>query len=178
LRNPAVVLATAIALMPAFCGRAAAVDEPLEYQVKAAFLLNFTRFVDWPASAFINATSPFEICILGDDPFGSALDKLVSGETVGGRKVTIQRIRRTPQRGSCQVLYVGQTAKDVPQALTETIPGVLTVGETANFLSNGGIIQFLIENRRVRFDINQAAAEKAGLRISARLLNVARAVER
>src|ERR1700733_13892466 len=93
LRNPAIVLALIAGVMPFSC-RAA--DESLEYQVKAAFLLNFTKFVEWPAMAFKSAESPISICILGNDPFGSALDKVVAGEVVNGRKVTAQRIKRAP----------------------------------------------------------------------------------
>jgi hypothetical protein len=175
LRKPAIVLTAVVAMFTVSC---MAADESLEYQVKAAFLLNFTKFVEWPPMAFADANSPVAICILGDDPFGSPLDKLVDGEMVGGRKVIVQRVRRAPQPGSCQVLFISRGVKDISQIPADPGPGVLTVGESDSFLHDGGIVHFVIENRRVRFDINQAAAEKAGLRISARLLNVARAVEK
>ena len=153
-------------------------QEAAEYPVKAAFLLNFTRFIEWPSEAFENARSPLAICILGDDPFGDTLNQLVKGETVNGRKLVVQRIRRAPPPKSCQVLFVSTSEKDLPKILTGLGPGVLTVGEADGFLRDGGIIAFVIENRRVRFDINQSAAANASLTMSARLLNVARSVQR
>jgi hypothetical protein len=155
-----------------------AAEEPLEYKVKAAFLLNFTKFVDWPAAAFAEPDSPFLICILGEDPFGQTLDQLVAGEVVNGRKVAVQRIRNSPAPKSCKVLFIGRSVGDLPELLPSLGQGLLTVGDREDFIGEGGMIAFVIENRRVRFDINQAAAENAGLKLSARLLNVARSVKR
>src|SRR5689334_7219765 len=87
-------------------GGFAADAPPLEYQVKAAFLLNFTKFVEWPASAFADGRSPLNICVLGEDPFGAALDQMVRGEAVNGRPLAVRRMRRAPEPKSCQVLYV------------------------------------------------------------------------
>ena len=150
----------------------------LEYQVKAAFLLNFTKFVEWPPSAFDAADSPIAICVLGDDPFGNALDQIVAGEVVNGRKVVVRRIKRTPAPKSCQVLFVSRPEKEVLSILSGLGPGVLTVGEGESFVRDGGMIAFVVENRRVRFGINQTAAETAGLKLSSKLLNVARSVEK
>src|SRR3954451_11029693 len=100
--------------------QAAFADPPqqaLEYQVKAAFLLNFTKFVDWPPVAFEDSRSPIAICLIGNDPFGSVLNKLVEGEVVNGRNVIVQRIRRPPAPKSCQVLFVGASEKEVPRIL-------------------------------------------------------------
>jgi len=155
-----------------------AADESLEYQVKAAFLLNFTKFVEWPAAAFEAADSPIAICILGEDPFGTALDQIVAGEVVSGRKLTIQRLKRAPAPKSCQVLFIGRADKDVPKIPPGLGPGVLTVGDGESFIRDGGMIAFVLENRRVRFSINQSAAENAGLRLSSKLLSVARSVEK
>jgi YfiR/HmsC-like len=168
-----------LTLMVGFCllSPAAAV-EPLEYQVKAAFLLNFTKFVEWPASAFAQADSPVSICILGDDPFGSALDQIVAGEVVDGRKVAAERIRRPPAPQACQVLFVGKLEKGVEKLLLELKPGILTIGEGEGFLRDGGMIAFVLENRRVRFQINNTAAQNAGLKLSSKLLNVATVVEK
>jgi hypothetical protein len=170
----------AVALFAVFLGwpHGWAADNSLEYQVKAAFLLNFTKFIEWPASAFADPGSPVAICILGDDPFGAALDQVAAGEIVSGRKVTIQRIKRPPSPKSCQVLFVGKGEKDFAKTLPALGSGVLTVGEAEGFIRAGGMIAFVIENRRVRFDINQSAAEMAALKLSAKLLTVARAVER
>jgi len=149
-----------------------------EYQVKAAFLLNFTKFVEWPPASFANSSAPISICILGEDPFGRALDQVVEGEAVDEHKLTIHRIRQQPEHGACHVLFVDSKRKDIAQTLTEVEPGVLTVGEGEEFLRNGGIIAFVIDNRRVRFDINQGAAAKAELKLNAKLLSVARSVEK
>lgn len=155
----------------------AAEGPPSEYQVKAAFLLNFTRFIEWPAAAFGDSDSRFTICILGDDPFGPVLDEIVSGETVNTRTLGIERGRRPPFK-SCQILFVSKSEKSVPKTLRDLGSGVLTVGEEDSFLREGGMIAFVIENRRVRFDINPTAAANAGLKLSSKLLSVARSVEK
>ena len=159
-------------------GACEAADESLEYQVKSAFLLNFTKFVEWPASAFEAAESPIAICILGEDPFGTTLDQIVAGETVSNRKITVSRIKRVPAPKACQVIFVGRPEKEAASLLTSLDAGVLTVGEGESFIRDGGMIAFVIENRRVRFSANQGAAENAGLKISSRLLNVARSVKK
>ncbi len=156
----------------------AAEAEPLEYQVKAAFLLNFTKFVQWPASAFADENSPVAICILGEDPFGNTLDEMVRGEALNGRQLVVQRIRRQVEPKACQVLFVSKSEKDVARTLADLGTGVLTVGEGEKFLRDGGIIAFVIQDRRVRFDIDQAAAVKARITLSSRLMNVARSVEK
>ncbi len=171
----AILLAAVLGLFRPYCQAA---DERLEYQIKAAFLLNFTKFVEWPAGAFPAADSPIEICILGDDPFGNALDQIVAGEAVKGRKVVAERIRRAPPPKACAVLFVGRADKDTLKILPGLGPGVLTVGEGESFIREGGMIAFVIENRRVRFVINRTVAESAGLQLSSKLLNVARAVEK
>ena len=149
-----------------------------EYQVKAAFLLNFTKFIEWPPNAFDDGRSPIAICLFGDDPFDGALNQLVEGEVVNGRKVVVQKIRRAPAAKSCQVLFVGKGEKETPKILSGLGPGVLTVGEGEGFLRDGGMITFVLENHRVRFEINQGAASNAELNMSPRLLNVAKTVER
>jgi YfiR/HmsC-like len=150
---------------------------PSEYQVKAAFLLNFIKFVGWPASSFESPTSPFSICVLGDDPFGRDLDQVVEGETISGRRVEVVRLQRGPIPKSCQVLFVSKSEKD-PGILSGVGPGVLTVSDRDRFLMEGGMIAFVIEDRHVRFDINQRAASKGSLTMNARMLNVARSVQK
>ena len=161
-----------------FCAQAIGQHRAAEYQVKAAFLLNFTKFVEWPASAFEDANSPLAICILGDDPFGGALDDLVQGESVNGRKLAVERIRSAPRPKSCQVLYINKAEKGVSAVLSGLGAGVLTVGDGDGFAREGGIIAFVLDGRHVRFDINQRAASDASLAISSRLLNVARTVHK
>jgi len=169
---------SAISLCLLLCfGKAAAADDSIEYQVKAAFLLNFTKFVEWPADSLGAPGSPITVCILGDDPFGHTLDQIVGGELVNGRKLAVQRIRRTPAPGSCQLLFVSTSEKEIARTLPALGPGVLTVGEGESFLRDGGMIAFTIENRRVRFRINQTAAQRYGLKLSSKLLSLARTVE-
>jgi hypothetical protein len=152
-------------------------EPPLEYQVKAAYLLNFTKFVQWPESAFSDQRSPLAICILGEDRFGTSLDEIVKGEVVNGHELVVQRIRRVTEARSCQVVYIGAPEKEAPKILDDLRPGILTVGEGEKFLEHGGIIAFVIENRRVRFDIDQRAAGRSMLTLSSRLMSVARSVK-
>ncbi len=178
VRNPAILLALIMA-----CGMVApsplgGADESLEYRVKAAFLLNFIKFTEWPPSAFTASDSPISICILGADPFGDALDQVIAGESVNGKKVAVERLRRAPSAKACQVLFISKSEKNIDKILPALGPGVLTVGDQEQFLRDGGIISFVIENRRVRFDINQTAAQNAALKLSSKLLSVARSVEK
>lgn len=145
-----------------------------EYEVKAAFLLNFVKFVEWPQTVETRAGSPFSICIFGDDPFRNSLYQIVEGESVNNRPLVVRQLRKSPEH--CEVVFVPASEPDIPRVLNQVGREVLTVGESPDFLSDGGIINFVIEGRRVRFDINRAAAERASLRISSRLLGVARRV--
>jgi hypothetical protein len=171
---PMCLLAALGMVLPFACEGA---DQPLEYRVKAAFLLNFTKFIEWPVAAFAAQDSPIDICIMGEDPFGGALDEIVAGEVVNGRRVAIQRIKHVPLPKTCAVLFAGRPERDVAKLLLGLGPGVLTVGEGEGFLRDGGMIAFVIENRRVRFEVNRTAAEKGGIKLSSRLLNVAKPVE-
>jgi len=149
---------------------------PLEYDVKAAFLLNFTKFIEWPSSAFNAADAPLTICLLGSDPFGRTIDQIVEGESVDGHRIVVERIR-TDQQKSCQVLYFGND-RTSPGMVNAAGGAVLTIGEGDSFIHEGGIIGFVMDKRRVRFDINLKAATNAGLKLSSKLLSVARAVEK
>jgi hypothetical protein len=153
-----------------------AADQSLEYQVKAAFLLNFTKFIEWPPEPDVTAT-PSAICILGDDPFGPVLAQTVNGETLQGRRLEVMRVHRTVP-AACKVLFISRSEKEIAGILESLDPGILTVGEDGGFLQAGGIVDFVVENHRVRFDISQSAAAKAKLRVSSKLLNVARTVEK
>jgi hypothetical protein len=148
-----------------------AASPPTEYEVKAAFLLNFAKFIDWPSMP-PNLDVPFMFCILGEDPFGPTLAKILEGEKVAGHRLVSRRVQGPDS--NCQVLFIGKSEKGVPRILAETPRGVLAVGESDDFLRQGGMISFALDNRRVRFDINPRAAESAGLKISSRLLAVAR----
>jgi hypothetical protein len=148
----------------------------LEYEVKAAFLLNFTRFVEWPATSFASPDAPLVICMAGEDPFGPAIDQIVEGESVNGHRIIVERIRSDQQK-LCHVLYTANT-RNLVSTLPAAGPGVLTVGEGSEFTQQGGIIAFVLDNRHVRFDVNLKAAATAGLKLSSKLLSVARSVEK
>ena len=144
-----------------------------EYDVKAAFLYNFTKFVEWPPSAFSSDGSMW-LCVLGEDPFSKSLD-LIASEGVGGRKLQVLRTPKLAEPGVCQILFISRSERDrMPEILKElrTSP-VLTVADTDGFLDHGGIINFKLEGSKVRFEINQEAAERAGLKISSKLLQLA-----
>jgi hypothetical protein len=175
IKIPSILLYLVIGLGVATRSSQAA-DESLEYQVKAAFLLNFVKFVGWPASAFPQPDSPISICILGADPFGKVLDQLIEGESVNDRKLAIERVKATPIPKDCQVLFLSRVEREMYRTLPGLGPGILTVGEGDGFIREGGMISFVIENRRVRFDINRTTAENAGLKLSSKLLSVARSV--
>jgi hypothetical protein len=175
LRRTMVSLALTIAAVLLPCTSSSAADQPQEYQVQAVFILNFTKFIEWPAGSLGPSYATFNICVLGDDPFGSTLDQIVSGEVVYGRKMAVHRIDRQPEPGFCQILFAGPHDDDA-RILSKLGPGVLTVGEGQNFVRSGGMIGFVLDNRHVSFEINLPAAEAAGLRISSKLLTVAKSV--
>lgn len=147
-----------------------------EYQLKAAFLYNFTQFTDWPTSAFSTANAPIVIGIVGEDPFGKKLDDVVSGEVVRGRPLVIKRLRADDDLQSCQVLFISRSEKERLRALLTQLRGrpVLTVGDISDFAQQGGMVSLVLANKTVKLEINQATAEEAGLQISAKLLKLAR----
>lgn len=163
-----------LVFLPVLMSRPARAAE--EYEVKAAFLLNFTKFIVWPPDAFADPHSPLAICVLGDDPFGNALDEMIKGEAVNGHALTVQRIRHIPEPKACQVLYFETSQREAEKVLADVSPGILTVGEGDKFLRDGGVIAFIVQDRRVRFDINQGAAARARLMLSSRLMMVARSI--
>lgn len=160
--------ALALALVSALPGSAQ--DAPLEYRVKAAYLFNFTKFVDWPAGA-MSEGAPFTICLAGNNPFASALEDTIRGETVAGRSL---QSRLAQNNEACQVLFVPHDVDPVPLLKRARTQPVLTVGESPDFLRHGGIINFIRDGGKVRFEISQEAATRAQLRISSRLLRLAR----
>jgi len=163
-----VALALPIAVSPP--ASLIAKEVPLEYQVKAVYLFNFAKFVEWPPDA---PPGPLAICVAGMNPFGDVLDETLRGETVNDRPLN-WRVIPGPEPG-CHVIFVphGAAAAAYLQAARST--PTLTVGETPEFLSQGGIINFILEAGKVRFQINPNAAERAELRISSHLLRLARA---
>jgi hypothetical protein len=147
-----------------------------EYAVKAAFLYNFAKFVDWPPASFPDPNS-LKLCVLGDDPFGSSL-QTVAGEQVAGHKLNVVRTDSTSKLAGCQILFISRSERDhIPQVLA-AIKGapVLTVGDTQKFADDGVIINFILEGSKVRFEINTDSADRAGIRISSKLLQLARRI--
>jgi hypothetical protein len=147
----------------------------LEYEVKAAFLYNFIKFTEWPASA-VRPGEPFRVCTFGDDPFGGALEKIVAGDEADGRPIVVEHAVAEGVPGRCQVLFVPRTqAGRAALALRAAGTGpVLSVGESADFLRAGGIVNFVVEAGHVRFDVNVEVAAARGIRISSKLLRLAR----
>jgi hypothetical protein len=149
-----------------------------EYSLKAAYLLNFTQFVEWPSNVFASVDAPIVIGVLGEDPFGSALDQAVREKKVHGRSLEIRRSKQISDLRGCHVLFV--CASEVKR-LSEILAaarrsGILTVSDIDRFVEQGGVISFVTENNKVRFEINMNAAAAAELRISAQLLRLAKKV--
>ncbi len=152
---------------------------PTEYQIKAAFLINFTRFIDWPADKLPRPDTPIEIGILGDDPFGSDIDAMARNNTAGGHPLRIVRLATLEEIGLCHIVYISESASDrVSRGFLEGLgeASVVTVSDIRDFAQAGGMIGFRMRDKKVRLDINNRAAERAGLKISSKLLNVARIV--
>ncbi len=168
-------LAIAVAAVAAFVPARAQSERPTEYQVKAAFLYNFTKFIEWPQDSPADNRTPIVLGILGDDPFGSVLEKTVYGKTVNGRPLEVRRFRQVQEVKGCQILFISASEDKRLPGILQTLRGssVLTVGETKGFTRLGGIIRFILEDNRVRFEINLSAAQRARLKISSKLLAVA-----
>jgi uncharacterized protein DUF4154 len=145
-----------------------------EYAVKAAFLYNFAKFVEWPAGTFRQSPGAVTFCVVGQDPFAGELERVIAGKTVAGRPVAIRYLAQLGGVESCQILFVSSAERlRFEQILAVARRGVLTVGENEAFARAGGIINFTVSDSRVRFQIDQGAAERAGLTISSRLLELA-----
>jgi len=150
---------------------------PSEYQVKAAFLFNFAKFVEWPGSSYMGEGAPFSICVLGGDPFGDVLTRL-RGKFVANRPVAVWRIKNVEAGWRCQILFVSSSEKSHLPAIFSALRGAnaLLVGETDGFAASGGAIQFILEANHVRFAINPDAIRRAGLQVSSKLLALAKIV--
>lgn len=146
-----------------------------EYQVKALFLFNFVKYVDWPAETFPTTNAPITIGVLGKDNFGTDLQHAVEGKSINGRAILIQHVTTDTKMAGCQILFISASEKaDLDEILAKTgaLP-ILTVGEQEQFLAKGGIINFTLKDEQVRLEINLDAARLAKVRISSKLLAVA-----
>lgn len=149
-----------------------------EYQVKAAFLFNFAKFVEWPAEAFLSEKTPITLCVFGQDPFGGALDEIVRGEAINNREVLVRRVNDLPGLNSCHLIFVGNKEDKRLTELLNSVGGksALVVGETEGDAEAGVVIQFFSESNKVRFSVNVDAMRRAKLNVSSKLLALARIV--
>ena len=153
-------------------------SNPSEYEVKAAYVYDFGKFVTWPPN--FTAAGEFTICVLGVDPFGTTLDAITAGERINGKKIAINLIAKPQEAVSCHILFISSSEegqlKEILAALDKT--SVLTVSDISQFTRRGGMIQFVVEANKVRFEVNVTSAEHAGLVLSSQLLKVAINVRR
>jgi hypothetical protein len=177
LRRRTAILVTLAFLASVLPGQAT--DQPLtEPQVKALFLFNFAKYVDWPAAAFADSQAPIVIGLLGDTKLSGPLEQAVQDKTIAGRSFRVQRLEKAQDCHDCQILFISASEKkNLPEILNQikTLP-ILTVGESDQFAQQGGIIGFVKKEGKVRLEIDLNAARQAKLQISSKLLSVADSV--
>ena len=147
---------------------------PTESQVKAAYLYNFGKFVRWESDR-MSSRGSFDVCVLGKDPFGGDLDSTVAGESIDGKRITVRRVAKVQDAGSCSILFVSSSEeRPLSSVLTSAQPlSVLTVSDMPHFAEKGGMIGFVKQEDRIRFEVNRKAAEQSHLVLSSELLKVA-----
>jgi hypothetical protein len=163
----------------AACPRALSENEQsVEYPVKFAFLYNFTKFVEWPPDSFPSPDASLVICIVGDDPFSPDLERELRTRTVEGHPIEVETLRPNANLSICHIVFVPVTEKGQAGRIVKGLKGssTLTVGETDGFEALGGIINLTVEGNKIHFEVNLLAAERAGLKISAKLLGMAKIV--
>jgi hypothetical protein len=170
-RTASFVLAGSLA-----CGMGAAAQSSGEYDVKAAYLYNFAKFVEWPPESFPSRDAPFAICLLGHDPFGRALDDIVEGERIQGRSLVVRRLKGWDEAELCHILFVSSSVQEDFDELLggHTFRRTLAVGDVPSFLTAGGHISFFLEGSSVRFAIHRDNVARTDLKISSKLMRVAR----
>lgn len=177
IRFAAWVLAV-VAFLPSL-GFAATDTAALEYKVKASYLFNFVKFVEWPEASFTNSSSPFVIGLVGDDPFGRTLDETFAGRKTNGRGFVIRRFSPKDDPGNCHILFATLSDKGRLAKLLASLRGrpVLTVGETDRFGELGEMVNFIVVGGTVKLEANPEAAAAAGLKVSSKLLAVSKLVK-
>jgi hypothetical protein len=180
LRRLVVAIVTAFALLPApdlSAGAQASPRSP-DYVIKAAYLYNFALFVEWPPDAFVSPDAPLVIGIVGSDPFGWALQRIVDGKRINNHRIGIERVQSVQDARRCHILFVGadETARLAEFAARLGGASVLIVGEADDVIKEGGAVSFTVQDNKVAYDINLHAARRARLTISSKLLNLARIV--
>jgi len=153
--------------------------EAPEHELKAALLYNIATFVEWPDTAFPDKESPFVIGIVGQDPFGPTLEATLRGKTLCGRRIAVKRTSDQGEIRTCHLVYVPGAENARAGEILASLKGTstLTMGESPGFATAGGCINFFIDGKRMRFEINPEAAKRSNLRVSSKLLRLARVVE-
>ncbi|MFI5057189.1 MAG: YfiR family protein [Candidatus Acidiferrales bacterium] len=171
------ILATWSSLSIAWRGSAQA-NPSSEYAVKAAFLFHFAQFAEWPPTAFKDPNAPLTFCTLGEDEFHGALDESISGKTIENRPLRVQHLKQLQEVEGCHVIFISANEKKRIPALLASLKDspVLTVGETEHFAQEGGMIGLSLEENKIRFEINLGSVEHAKLKLSSRLLTLAKTV--
>ncbi|WP_207477977.1 YfiR family protein [Arenibaculum pallidiluteum] len=170
--------AAALALAVPVGGPAAA--QSLERAIKAAFLPKFAAFVDWPDDAFDGPTSPIALCVVGDDPFGDLLDRSVAEQPPASRTFAVQRLKVVDPGARCHVMYVAGSRQQPVEDVLRTVRGtpVLTITDAEPQASAKGIVNFVLNEGKVRFEMDAGAAAENGITISSKLLGLAVSVRR
>ena len=171
-----VTFALLVSLLGAASPAAPEPPRPTEYEVKAAFLYNFAKFVKWPEDRSLGPT--FVIAVMGEDPFGEVLDRTFAGKTIQGRKTEVRRVRTPTPPGDLQILFIGSSEKPRLAQILKTLEGgsALTVADMEGFTERGGMIAFRLRSDVVNFDINLDQVERARLKMSSQLIRLARNV--
>jgi hypothetical protein len=153
--------------------------QPSEYQVKAAFLVNFPKYVDWPTNTFAGMNSPIVIAVLGESRVVEEIQKVIAGRTVNGRQIVLKRLASGAEPGACQILFISSAEQQLSPNLLVRLKdaGILTVGESDNFLEGGGIINLVRRDQKIALEVNLTAAATARINISSKLLGVASVVK-
>jgi len=182
LRILIIALSVSLSWAPGALAQGRDSSDSSEYLIKAGFIFNFAKFVDWPPTTFAQADSPIVIGILGTDPFGAIIDQIVQDKKIGGRGFVVKRLKwgaDPKDLRECKILFVGASERAHIDELVQIVRGlpILTVGETPGFAEHGGVIRLVLEDNKVRFEVNVEAARQAGLTISSRLLTLARIIQ-
>jgi hypothetical protein len=182
LRILIIALSVSLSWAPGALAQGRDSSDSSEYLIKAGFIFNFAKFVDWPPTTFAQVDSPIVIGILGTDPFGAIIDQIVQDKKIGGRGFVVKRLKwgaDPKDLRECKILFVGASERAHVDELVQIVRGlpILTVGETPGFAERGGVIRLVLEDNKVRFEVNVEAARQAGLTISSRLLTLARIIQ-
>jgi YfiR/HmsC-like len=154
-------------------------EDDAEYKIKLAFLYNFTQFIQWPPDAFQDANAPLMVCVAGTDPFHSEIEQELRGRLVGGHPIEIRKFRSNDQPAACHIIFIPAAEKKLAEKLVPAAKGssTLTVGEIKGFADMGGVINLTVEQNKLRFEINLEAAMQTRLKISSKLLALAKIVK-